>query len=149
MKLLDTFHLIGIKVRTINKDKRAGKDIKSLWERFFDQQLLQLIPNKVNDDLYNVYTNYASDHLDWYDCFLGCKVHNIDTIPEGLESITVPAANYKIFTSEGPLPKVVLDTWEHIWASTIKRAYRADFDLYDEKAKNIENAIVKTYVSLL
>lgn len=145
---LNSFYIIGITVRTINKDGQAGKDIKGLWDRFFKEQLLQKIPNKINTDLYNVYTNYESDHLNFYDCFLGCKVSSIDDVPEGMQSLTITTDNYKVYTSKGILPKVVLNTWESIWASSLKRTYNTDFDVYGKDAQNPEDAVVETFVSI-
>jgi len=149
LKSLDSFHIIGIKVRTINKEKRAGKDIKELWDRFFKDQILEKIPNTVNSNIYSVYTNYQSDHLDWYDCYLGCKVDHLKEIPDGLVGVTIQKSDYKIFTSRGVLPNAVLDTWEMIWKSSHNRPYKADFDVYGEKAKNPNNAVVKTFLSII
>lgn len=147
-EVLENFQIIGIMVRTINKDGQAGKDIKALWDRFFADGILQKIPNKVGADMYNVYTNYESDHLNWYDCILGVKVSSLENVPEGLTGINITKDTYEVFTSQGELPKSVLDTWEHIWTNSTNRAYGADFDVYGPEASDPKNATVKTYVSI-
>ncbi len=144
---LATTYIIGISVRTINQDKKAGTDIKNLWDRFFAEGIMDNIPNKVSTDLYNVYTNYQSDHLDWYDCILGCRVSTLDEIPDGMVGIMADG-QFEIFTSRGELPKSVLDTWVHIWSSDLKRAYRTDFDLYQLDKMDPANAVVTTWVSV-
>ncbi len=143
-KTLNDIHVIGIKTRTINKGKQAGKDIKALLDRFFKEQVPNKIPNKVTEDIYCVYTNYKSDYLDWYDCYLCLNVTSLKDIPNELEGFTT----YEVFESKGALPKVVLDTWEDIWSSSIKRAYITDFDVYKDILKNVDNTLVHTYVSV-
>ncbi|NER17903.1 AraC family transcriptional regulator [Spongiivirga citrea] len=146
--VLESFQVIGIKVRTINKDGQSGKDIKALWDRFFTDSILQKIPNKLGGELYNIYTNYESDYLGDYDCILGCKVSSLDEIPEGMTGITIRKDTYETFTSKGELPKSVLDTWQYIWKNKTNRSYGADFDVYGPDAFNSTNATVKTYVSI-
>ncbi|MFP2996565.1 effector binding domain-containing protein [Spongiivirga sp. MCCC 1A20706] len=146
--VLESFQIIGLKVKTINKDGQSGKDIKALWDRFFADSILQKIPNKSDNTMYNLYTNYESDHLGMYDCILGCKVSSLDEIPEGMTGITIKKDTYEVFTSKGALPKSVLNTWEYIWGNQTNRSYGADFDVYGPDAFNDKNATVKTYVSI-
>ena len=41
--------IIGISVCTTNQNGQAIQDIGNLWQRFFSEQLLAKIPNKVSD----------------------------------------------------------------------------------------------------
>ncbi len=145
--VLESFQVIGIKVRTINKDGQSGKDIKALWDRFFADSISQKIPNKSGNELYNIYTNYESDYLGNYDCILGLKVSTLDQIPEGMTGITIRKDTYEAFTSKGELPKSVQNTWEYIWKNKTNRSYGADFDVYEPDTFSSTDATVKTYVS--
>ena len=49
--------IVGISVRTTNQNGQAMQDIGNLWQRFFSEQLLTKIPNKVSDAIYNIYTD--------------------------------------------------------------------------------------------
>ena len=147
MKQLKKFKVIGITVRTINNGQ-AGKDIKHLWDKFMSHGCQAIIPNKLSEDLYSIYTNYETDHTNFYDFILGCKVSSLTQIPEGMTGITIPKANYQIFTSKGMLPNSVLETWTKIWNTPITRAYQADFEIYTPKSWNPKTQIVKTYLSI-
>jgi len=74
---MEAFYIIGISVRTINKDNQSGTDIGNLWNRWFTEGLSAKIPNKVSDGIINMYTDYVSDEHDYYTAVLGHKVHMI------------------------------------------------------------------------
>ncbi|RDC65352.1 GyrI-like domain-containing protein [Adhaeribacter pallidiroseus] len=146
---LDELYIIGISVRTSNANGQAQTDIGELWSRFFRQNVINQIADKISPDLYCVYTDYESDHTGPYNTVLGCKVPNLQDIPAGLTGITIPAANYQIYTSQGKLPDCVGETWQSIWQNAQNRRYAADFDVYGPEAQNPESAIVKTYLSVV
>jgi predicted transcriptional regulator YdeE len=146
--ILEHFKVIGISVRTINKNNTAQTDIKSLWNTWFSENISDKISNKVSDNLYNIYTDYESDEHGYYTCFLGHAVGSIDSMPKGLVGKYIPKSNYKELISNGKLPECVLKTWEAIWSLKFDRSYIADFDVYDPNTMNSENAEVKTYLSI-
>lgn len=142
---LEEFLVAGISVRTINNGQ-AGLDIKHLWDKFFAENILGKIPNKINDAIYCVYTDYENDYTGYYTCLLGCKVSIADNLPKGLIYCNVPAGRYKLYLSTGPLPQSVLATWQQIWDSNTERSYSADFDLYEGDCWN--GSGVKTYLGI-
>jgi len=145
---MQNFYIIGISVRTINKDNQSSNDIGGLWNRWFTEGLSEKIENKLSDDIINMYTDYVSDEHDYYTAILGHKVSNLDSIPEGFVGKHITEENYKEFTSKGKLPESVISTWETIWSTKIDRKYTADFDVYNTVTMNLDNAEVKTYVSI-
>ena len=151
------FQVIGIAASTSNA-KEAGPDaiIGKQWHRFMSDELINKIPNRVDQTIYAVYTDYTSDSNGQYTVILGAKVRPVPnpTIPDGMVIKTVPAGRYAVFTSErGPVVKVVVDTWKQIWAyyqspQNGQRAYQADFEVYDQRAADPNNAQVDIYVGL-
>jgi predicted transcriptional regulator YdeE len=142
------FFLVGISVRTTNAGGQSAKDIGELWGRFMGDKVLQKITNRVNDDLYCVYTDYETDQNGFYTTVLGCRVKNLDNIPVGLISLIVAPGSYFKYTAKGKLPDCVAQTWQQIWNSSIDRKYTADFDLYSAKAQNPVDAEVDVYVGV-
>ncbi len=66
---------------------------------------------------------------------------------------TIPAAKYLVFTSEkGSMPDIVIKAWQDIWAwfasSEIERAYTGDFESYDERCANPQEAQVDIYIAI-
>ena len=145
---INEFKVIGISVRTTNKNGQSQNDIGNLWDKFMGQNLIEQIANKNSNDIYCIYTNYDSDFNGLYTTILGCKVNSFDNIPQGFGSWTIPKTKYQVYQSAGKLPDSIVKTWTSIWQTDISRKYVADFDLYGQKSKNPENAEVDTYVSI-
>jgi len=145
---LKEFKIIGISVRTTNTNNQALKDIGELFGKFMGQNISEMIPNKLTDDIYCVYTEYESDFNGPYTTIIGCKVSSLNDIPAGFIGRTIPESRYQVYKSTGKLSISLGKTWEDIWSSELNRKYAVDFDIYGEKAKDFENGEVETYVSV-
>jgi predicted transcriptional regulator YdeE len=152
---LGGFEVIGIAVRT-NNAAEAGPAgaIPLLWQRFTTGNALAALPGKLDPGIYAVYTDYTSDANGEYTLVLGAKVKPGTRPPDGMVTKTVPAGRYAVFTSErGAVAKVVVETWLRIWGhyqspGNGQRAYRADFELYDQRAADPNSAQVDIYIGV-
>jgi predicted transcriptional regulator YdeE len=144
-----SFQVIGISIRTTNENGQSANDIPALWEKFMSEALIEKIPNRVNDTLYCIYTNYEKDHTKPYTTILGCQVENLNEIPEGMIGKTFEEANYQKFTAKGNLMQgAVFNEWTRIWNAEIPRTFIADFEVYDEKSHNPEDAEVEIFIGV-
>jgi predicted transcriptional regulator YdeE len=66
---LPMFFIAGLAVRTINKDGQADKDIGNLWQTFTANNMADLLEERESNELYCVYTDYESDHNDYYTAY--------------------------------------------------------------------------------
>lgn len=97
--------------------------------------LVQQIPVRVESAVVAVYTDYTSDKDGEYTFLIGARVKSAEAVPAGMAAKTIPGGKYAGFLSErGPVERIVVQTWQRIWNSEIDRAYRADFEVYDERA---------------
>ena len=145
----DPFKVIGIAVRTTNENGQSAQDIGQLWGKFMSEGISEKIPNKVDGNLFSVYTNYEGDHSKPYDTILGCKVNTLDDIPEGMVGQSFEGGTYGIFVSKGDLTKgAVFGTWSEIHNQNLDRVFTADFELYGERAQNPVDAEVEVYVGI-
>jgi predicted transcriptional regulator YdeE len=146
---IEGLKIIGLAVRTSNNNGEAASDIPALWGRFLAENTIAAIPNKVDDTVYCVYTNYEGDFTQPYTALLGCKVSSLSEIPEGFTGINIAPANYVLFTAKGNLNEgAVVKEWMNIWNSNLERAYVADFEVYGPKAANTANAEVDIYIGI-
>jgi predicted transcriptional regulator YdeE len=150
------FSLIGIEARTNNaKEMTDGGVIPAQWSKFFSEGVLARIPNKVDANIYAVYTDYASDRNGDYTFFIGARVSNAATIPTGMVMKTVPAGKYSVLTStKGPVQKVVPLAWRRVWTLDDNsqlggaRSYKADFELYDQRTRDPQDSQVDLYIGI-
>jgi predicted transcriptional regulator YdeE len=149
------FTMVGIAVRTSNaKEMTADGLIGKQWARLMQEAVLAKIPNKADKSIVAVYTEYASDHNGDYTYVLGARVNSDTDVPAGMVAKKIPAGKYAVFTSEkGPPAKVVPETWMRInslpkTAVGGDRMYRADFEIYDERAADPQSAVVDVYVGI-
>ena len=146
---IEAFKVIGISVRTTNENGQSTKDIGELWGRFMSEGILDKIPNKIDNTIYSIYTEYEGDHTQPYITVLGCKVENFDSIPEGMAAKTLASGSYAKFVSEGDLTQgAVFLEWSKIWEMDLERTYTADFEVYGEKAQNPTDAEVDIFVAI-
>src|SRR5688572_27609795 len=137
MENIEQFNVVGISIRTTNENGQAMRDIPALWNRFVAEKIVTGIPNKTDDDIYCIYTDYELDHTKPYTTILGCKVSSLDDIPAGMTGKTIEKSTYSRHTAKGNLMQgSVITEWVRIWSAGLPRAFTADFEVYGEKAKN-------------
>lgn len=138
-KIEDTnaFIVVGVTVRTNNAKEAGGQgEIPQLWQNAIQNNTLDQIPNKAGDEMYVVYSDYASDNTGDYNYTLGYRVTSANKIPDGMVAKTIHAGKYAILTSEqGPPQEVIPALWQRINSMTPQqlggaRAYETDFESY-------------------
>jgi predicted transcriptional regulator YdeE len=149
IQTIQKFRVIGISVRTTNENGQAGQDIPALWNKFMTEGIAEQIPNKIDNSIYCIYTEYEKDDTKPYTTILGCKVDNLETIPNGMIGKTFEEATYTKYIAKGNiLQGMVFGEWTKIWNSDLDRTFTADFEVYGEKAQNPENAEVDIFVAV-
>jgi predicted transcriptional regulator YdeE len=151
----DGFTVVGIAVRTSNAEQMTpARPIGKQWERLMGEGLLAAIPNKEDGKIVAVYLEYTSDKDGEYTYLLGARVTKAENLPTGMVAKKVPAGRYAVFTSErGPVQKVIVDLWRRVWATPKNelggdRTYKADFEVYDERARNPTDAVVDLFIGI-
>lgn len=146
---IEPFQLIGIAIKTTNTNGQAAEEIAQLWQRFLGENILEKIPNKVDNTVYSLYTDYEGDHTAPYTAIIGCKVLQLDSIPEGMTGKAFEGGNYVKTTAKGDLMQgLIVKEWANIWEMNLDRAYTADFEVFGEKAQNPNDAEIDFLVAV-
>ncbi len=138
--------IMGIQIRTSNDVCQT--DMPQIWQKFFQEKILEKIPHKVNQTIYAVYTDYDGDYTKPYSYLLGCEVSTLDNIPEGMVGTVVPASSYAVYKTQGEYPQGLANTWQMIWKAPYKRAYTTDFEVYNPDFNPQTKPEVKVYIAL-
>ncbi|HEX4044431.1 MAG TPA: GyrI-like domain-containing protein [Gammaproteobacteria bacterium] len=150
--------LIGLSARTNNKNEMNPQTSKigELAGRYWSQNVAVQITDRKNPGVtLSVYTEYDSDEHGDYTYFIGEEVSSFENMPSGFKKLIVPSAKYQKFTTPaGKMPEVVINAWQKIWKMSPddlegKRAYLADFEIYDQRASDPGNTIVDIYVGII
>lgn len=136
---VDEFRVAGLNVRTNNRDEMDPKTAKlpGLWTQFNAEKIASKIPHQLTSTpIFGVYSNYETDETGHYTVTAGIKVEKME-LPQELTTITVVAGNYLVFENKGPIPQVVIATWQHIWSYFetnlyYTRHFKTDFEMYGE-----------------
>ncbi len=152
---VDSFTIAGISTRTSNAiESTSDARIPGMWQRFSNQNLLADIPNRVDDRVYAMYTDYENGKDGMYTYILGAKVSSTKNLPAQFVSHKVASGQYAMFTEQGgPPPQMVVDLWKHIWSlekpGGLQRAYNTDFEVHYGLAEDPAKSKVDVYVGLL
>ncbi|MGD9592764.1 MAG: GyrI-like domain-containing protein [Candidatus Berkiella sp.] len=149
--------LVGLAKRTSNHLEQNAQtaNIGPLVQHYFSNGIANSIKDRVSPGVtYSVYTDYESDHHGEYTYFIGEEVSSINDIPEGLRMITIPQSKYQRFTTQaGAMPAIVIQAWQSIWQMNPEdlggtRRFIADFEIYDERAKDPSQSVVDIYIGI-
>ena len=147
---MKSFKLMGLKLnrKTRNENGQSEKDCGGLWQNFETNKIATLIPDKVSDEVYAVYYDYESDENGLFSYFIGCKVGENIEKSENLDEIIIPDQNYHKETAKGQMTDCLADAWKRIWSSNINRKFGFDFEIYDERSRNWNNAEIDIFLSI-
>lgn len=148
---MKSFQLIGLKLKgkTKNENGQSGKDCGELWQHFEMNKVAELVPNKTSDALYAVYYDYESDENGFFSYFIGCPVEPGTRTPENLDGLIVPEQNYHKEVAKGRMTACISEAWTRIWNTAIDRKFGFDFEIYDERSYDWENAEIDIYLSVV
>jgi len=149
------FYVVGVTARTNNAQEMSGNGkIGNVWQTFLQPSLVAKIPDKIGIDLIAVYTDYETDHTGHYTYLLGLPTSSTEVPSANLTVKHIPPGRYAVFTSaRGPVQQVVPEIWQRIWSMSPEelggtRSFHADFEIYDQRSADPDNAQIDVYVGL-
>jgi len=146
---IEGFSVVGVSIRTTNKDDKSERDIRKLRMEFLLNNVADNIHNRISDDIYCIYIDFDNGEEGEYTAILGYKVYDTNDDTGEYAYGKVAGGKYYKFVSEGEVPQCGRPTWEYIWKSDIKRKYLTDFDVYGESAVvGSKKGQVITYISV-
>lgn len=149
--------LVGISCRTSNAREFNPEtaQIAGMVNRYVQENIAQLLTQRVlPGTTYAVYTDYENGVAGDYTYFLGEEVKDAASVPEGLSRLVIPEQRYiKATTEPGVMPAVCIEMWQRLWHFSPEelggeRAYVADFEVYDERAHDLQQAVLDIYIGL-
>ncbi|GAB4148962.1 MAG: hypothetical protein OHK0017_12240 [Patescibacteria group bacterium] len=146
----EAFIVSGYRISTTNNDNKSNSDIMAAWKKFQNQNLAEAIQGKNNPTLHIIYFNYShSESIQdrSYDVLIGYTTDEgaVQNHPE-IETLLIPAQNYKYEIVKGEIPEVVVQKWAEINAmpqDDLSRTFGFDMDMYMEDGSVCVTVAVK------
>lgn len=155
---LPAMTLVGLTERTNNQNEMNPdtSKIASLAGLYWTHQVADEIQQRSKPGVtYSVYTDFESDEHGDYTYFIGEVVDSLEGQDlEKFDTITIPVSDYtKFTTAPGKMPEVVITAWQAIWEMKPddfggKRRYIADFEVYDARAADPNQAVLDIYIGI-
>ena len=149
----ESFPIIGVELKTTTHDGRNLVEIPRFWEKVIKEGQIDKIPDKkFKGTVLGICMDFKPEGRFSY--IIGSEVSSTVNTPGNMVCRTIPAATYAVFTARGKMPGSIQDTVKYIhreWLpnSEYQRANSADFELYDERYNDAENAEVDIYISIV
>ena len=127
--------IIGISTVTSNEAAFTQNTIGQLWNEFLNTSIKEKLSDLTSSSLFAVYSDYENGYAGKYKITIGYAVKNLDNIPDGLTTVTIPAGKYEVFKSKSCSPVDIVDTWKTIWQidpATFKPNFVTTFEEYKD-----------------
>ena len=135
--LSQAIHVVGIELRTTNLE--AMQTIPPHWARLAQEDVLAHIPDKLDDEVYAVYTHFenaGSNNVGIYSLVIGARVSASAEVPEGMVRVVIPASKRAVFEVEPGRVDLVGAKWMEIWGNTeLPKTFIAEYERYSADGK--------------
>jgi predicted transcriptional regulator YdeE len=124
-QLPNSIRIVGLS--TIITDPFSPQAIGNLWQQAGAAGVLRQdgSPN------YGVYFNYEAKQPGGYHILVGSE--SDQPLQPGQAEILIPSGSYQVFQTEGPVPAITQQLWQHIWGKwpmQSQRNFQCDFERY-------------------
>lgn len=155
---LENIRLLGIATHTNNHDELnpTTAKIPNFIQYYHQERIADKFGHHVNPGVtYCVYADYENGVDGNYTYFVGEEVSSIvDEDHTLLRALVIPNGSYAKFSvGPGPISQIIPAAWQQIWQMNEqqlggKRRFEADFELYDRRSRDTDNAIVDIFIGL-
>ncbi len=156
IEVCEAKHVAGLSAVTSNQLEMSGQGvIGSMWNRFWSPEHQNIVnPWMLQSPIIALYSDYTAGVNGPYQFTLGFDVtHTNEPYPANWVEKRIPTAKYiKFETAQGRMQDVVVQAWQYIWKwfeeHSYERTYTGDFELYDKRCSDSEQAVVDIYVAI-
>lgn len=145
----EAFRVVGVKIRTTMKDGAGYKEIPEFWAEAGRNGTLEKIASLIGAEPFGVLGISACENYDMTDFDYYLAAATSKPVPPGMEEYTVPASQWAIFESVGPMPDAIQELQKRIiteWLPSSGYTYAAAPDIEVYPGQDIASPDYKSYV---
>ncbi|HEY5259074.1 MAG TPA: effector binding domain-containing protein, partial [Rhabdochlamydiaceae bacterium] len=61
--------------------------------------------------------------------------------------VELEPSSYAVFTAKGAFPQSMMEAWQAIWTSNVKRSYTTDFEVYKPDFNPQDNPEIRIFIA--
>ncbi len=154
IRKMEKIKVIGARLDTSTSNGSNFKQIPQFWNQFMSERTAERIPDKKDPKVCLGICDDYNFKEGTFSYIIAYEVTSHETVPPGLISLTVPEAEYAVFTAKGKLPFSVQNMVSYIYGEWLQnsdyaRAVAPEFEYYDEKVTDDEKCEVDIYIPVI
>ncbi len=111
----EAYTVVGKSIRVTTKDGQNLMDISQFWRESHANGLVMQLDN-LNHETESLGICMDFDETQESFTYMIAVRHTPNSVPEGLEERTIPAATWAVFESIGPMPDAIQKVWKRIFS---------------------------------
>lgn len=142
LSIVEDMKVIGLVLHTSFQQGRNQAEIPAFFHQVLEEGKLATVPHRLNQHQLCIFK--MAKHSPDFDYIMGVEVEQIDEIPAGMESITLPQGEYVVLTIIKRGPEDVGHGFEYLFEQWLPQsAYESTgapgFIYYDERFFSVFN----------
>lgn len=131
----EAFELTGFKKNISTKDNQNFVTIPKFWEELDkEDKVAELYKQTKDGDVIGACVNFRQGDEE-FDYFIAIRGESIEGYDGQIETVTVPASTWAVFTDAGQMPDAIQNTWKQIYhewfpATNYEHAGTAELEIY-------------------
>jgi len=132
-----SFRVAGVAIRTNEEENRLNGTIPAFWERVRRDETFwrELEKIAIGSATLGLSTNFDGRDFSYW---IAREIEARSEVPPGMQTVTIPAQSYAVFTAAGEFPRSVWRTVDFIYNDWLKRsghrrASGPDCEWYDSR----------------
>lgn len=123
----------GLSTRT-NNENEMNPEVRKIAPLVHKFDEVVQVNYRAGARVYSVYYDYESDASGNYSVLIGADA--VESSSLNLDEVKIQEGNYLVFSAQGQVPQIVIETWGNIWRYFSSddcahiRAYLTDFEFY-------------------
>lgn len=131
----EAFKITGFKIKVSTKDNQNFITLPKFWQDLHASgKVEELYKQALDGDVFGACVNFVKGDEE-FDYLAAIRGEKLEGFKEGVDTVTVPASTWAVFTDSGQLPDAIQKTWKQIYhewfpATNYEHAGTAELEIY-------------------
>lgn len=150
----EAFKLTGFKIKVSTKDNQNFVTLPKFWEDLHAAKKVDALYSQAPDgDVFGACVNFEKGDEE-FDYLAAIRGEKFDGYEGEVDTVTVPASTWAVFTDAGVLPEAIQKTWKQIYhewfpATNYEHAGTAELEIYPSDCETPEGMRFEIWIPVV